>query len=86
MCAIAWQAIRHFGPNAIRNMVGLVAFTLFTGMITVLRPLQEAAWEQELRLHHSATFLIPMLVAYLIYRVGSRKLIALTNTDGTGWE
>ena len=80
--AAAWQALRHFGPKAIQSVVGLVAFTVYTSMIMLLRPFQDATWDLKMRLHHAATFLIPMLLAYLLYRVMSRKLIEITTTEG----
>ena len=78
---VAWQSLRRFGPKAIQSVVGLVAFSVYTGIFMLLRPFQEATWDLKMRLHHSATFLIPMLLAYLLYRVLSRKLIEVTNTE-----
>ncbi len=77
--AVAWQALRHFGPGAIRYVVGLGAFMLYSQMVVWLRPFQDATWELKMRLHHAATFLIPLLTAYLLYRVLSRKLIEITS-------
>lgn len=79
--AVAWQALWHFGPRAIKCVVGLVAYTAYTGMITFLRSFQEAirGWKGDLYL--SAVFLIPLLLALLLYRVLSRKLIKMTGTD-----
>jgi len=78
---VAWQSLRHFGPKAIQNVVGLIAFSVYTGILMLLRPFQDATWDLKMRLHHFATFLIPMLLAYLLYRVLSRKLIEMTNTE-----
>ena len=80
--AVAWQALRHFGPKAIQGVVGLIAFSVYTSISMLLRPFQDATWDLKMRLHHSATFLIPMLLAYLLYRVVSRKLIELTEAEG----
>ena len=77
--AVAWQALRHFGPGAIRYVVGLGAFLLYSQMVVWLRPFQDATWKLQMRLHHAATFLIPLLTAYLLYRVLSRKLIEITS-------
>jgi len=79
---VAWQSLRHFGPKAIQNVVGLVAFTVYSSIFMLLRPFQDATWDLKMRLHHAATFLIPMLLAYLLYRVASRKLIEITTTEG----
>lgn len=78
---VAWRSIRHFGPKAVQAVTGLLAFSVYTGLMTLLRPFQEATWDLKMRLHHSATFLIPMLLSYLLYRVMSRKLIQLTETE-----
>lgn len=79
--AVAWQALRYFGPKAIKNVVGLVAFSAYTGMSTFLEPLQEATRHLKGDLYLSATVFIPMLIAFLLYRVLSRKLIEMTGTD-----
>ena len=78
---VAWRSIRHFGPKSVQAVTGLLAFSVYTGLMALLRPFQEATWDLKMRLHHSATFLIPILLAYLLYRVLSRKLIQLTKTE-----
>ena len=79
--AVAWQALRHFGTKAVQNVVGLVAFTVYTSIFMLLRPFQDATWDLKMRLHHSATFLIPMLLSYLLYRILTKKLIEMTQTE-----
>lgn len=78
LLAVVWQALRYFGPEAIRYVVGLGAFLLYSQMAVWLRPFQDATWKLQMRSHHAATFLIPLLTAYLLYRVLSRKLIGMT--------
>jgi len=78
---VAWQSLRHFGTKAIQNVVGLVAFSVYTASMMLFRPFQDATRDLEMKLHHAATFLIPMLLAYLLYRVLSRKLIEVTNME-----
>lgn len=73
--AIAWQNLRHFGRKSIQYVAGLVAFSVYVGLITLMEPFME--------LYPSATSLIPLLLAYLLYRVLSRKLIQLTETQSS---
>ena len=81
--AVSWQTLRHFGAKAIQNAVGLVAFSFYTTMIVLLRPYQDATWDLKMRIHHAATFMIPMLLAYLFYRIVSRKFIEYTTIRPT---
>jgi len=78
--AIAYQSLRHFGPNSIKNVTCLAALTLYTILITLVRPYQEAILELKIVLLDAATILIPLLLAYLLYSVVSRKLIQITET------
>jgi len=80
--AVAWQALRHFGPNAIKNVVGLVAYSAYTAVIAFLDGFQEAVREKG-NLYFSAMCLTPVLLAYLLYRVLSRKLIEMTGMDAS---
>lgn len=81
--AVAWQSIRRFGPNPIKSVTALVAFSIYVGLTTLVEPFEEAAQDLKMELFPSATFLIPMLLAYLFYRVVSRKLIQLTETESS---
>jgi hypothetical protein len=81
--AVAWQALRHFGPNAIRNVVGLVAFSTYIAVSTFLDRFEEAAREKG-DLYFSAMVFIPVLLAFLLYRALSSKLIQMTGTDASG--
>ncbi len=78
---IAWQNLRHFGPTSIRAIVGLLAFAAHSSIFTLLRPFSDTAWELKMEALHFATFVVPILLAYLLYRVVSRKLIELTETQ-----
>jgi len=80
--AVAWQALRHFGPTAIKNVVGLVVFSAYTAVSTFLERFEEAAREKG-NLYFSALFFIPVLLAFLLYRVLSRKLIEMTETNAS---
>jgi hypothetical protein len=80
--AIAWQALRRFGPTAIKNVVGLVVFSVYTAVSTFLDRFQDAAREKG-DLCFAAMFFIPVLLAFLLYRVLSRKLIEMTETNAS---
>jgi hypothetical protein len=79
--AIAYQNIRHFGPNSIKNMTGLAAFYLYCILISHVGPYLTATRESMMQgLLSLAAFLILILLAYFFYLVVSRKLIQLTET------
>jgi hypothetical protein len=80
--AIAWRALRRFGPTAIKNMVGLVVFSVYTAVSTLLDRFQDAAREKG-DLYFAAMFFIPVLLAFLLYRVLSRKLIEMTEMNAS---
>lgn len=80
--AVAWQALRRFGPTAIKNVVGLVMFSAYTAVSTFLDRFQEAARKKG-DLYFSAMFVIPVLLAFLLYRVLSRRLIEMTETNAS---
>jgi len=81
--AVAWQNLRHFGRESIQNVTALVALLVYTGLMTLVEPFQDATRDLKKELLYSATFLIPVLLAYLFYRVLSRKLIQLTETESS---
>jgi hypothetical protein len=81
--AIAWQALRHFGPNAIRNVVGLVAYAAYTGAIAWLHPYLEASRRPKENLWAAAMVFGSMLLVYLLYRTLSRRLIEMTRPDAS---
>jgi hypothetical protein len=78
--AIAWQALRHFGPNAIRNVVGFFMFLAWSLLAWFPESSQhgEPRWQGELL--EIALVLGPLYLALLLYRVLSRKLIQMTGT------
>ena len=80
LVAIAWQNVRHFGPRSTRNLSGLLAFTSWVCMAILLRPVQDAAQERRMGFLHLVIFLGPQLLAFLLHRVLSEKLVALTGT------
>jgi hypothetical protein len=80
LIAVAWRTLRRFGPTAIKNVVGLVAFSAYIAVSTFLERFQEAAREKG-DLYLSALSFIPLLFAFLLYRVLSRKLIEMTETN-----
>ncbi len=80
--AVAWQALRHFGPTAIKNVVALVVLSGYTAVSTFLDRFEEAAREKG-DLYFSALFFIPLLLAFVLYRALSRKLIELTEANAS---
>jgi cation transport ATPase len=81
--AVAWQAVRHFGPNAIKNVVALVAFSAYCVMSLFPEPPQEVTRDLKGKLYLYAAVFVPMLLAFLLYRVLSRKLIEMTGADAS---
>jgi len=79
--AIAYQNLRHFGPNSIKSMTGLAAFYLHCILIGHVGPYLQAIREPPLEaLLSVAALVISVLLAYFFYLVVSRKLIQLTET------
>ncbi len=79
--AVAWQTLRHFGPEAIQNMSALIAFFAYTGISKLLEPFQKASKKEIQRF--LTEFFIPVLLAYLLYRTLSRKLTEITKAQDT---
>ena len=77
--AIAWQNVRRFGPNAIRNVTALVILVLYACVPEWLY-LRESTRSLGPFLD-SALGLLPLILAYLLYRFFSRKLIQLTGVE-----
>lgn len=76
--AVAWQALRRFGPNAIRNVVALVVFGLFAVMDMLLSPILDAPEESRVK---PLLVLAILLLVFVLYRVLSGKLIELTGAN-----
>jgi len=74
-----WQSIRYFGTKAIQSVVALVAYSVYIGLL-MLRSFLPITLDQKMRLHSFVTFFVPVLIAYLLYRVLTRKLIEITET------
>jgi len=81
--AVAWQNLHHFGPNAIQNIVALVAFLAYAGLLVLLEPFEKYTHNSKTVLDDIATVFGPILLAYMLYRVLSRKLIQITETQNT---
>jgi len=79
---IAYRGIVHFDQRGVRHITALAVIALYTKASVALQPIQDAAWEMKDHLLHTSSFFIPILFAYLIYLVVSRKLIELTETTG----
>jgi len=78
--AIAYQSLRHFGPNSIKNVSGLAAFTLYTILINLVGSCIEATREPMMELLGAGAIFILMFLVYYFYSVVSRKLIQITET------
>jgi len=84
LLAIAWQNLRHFGPEAIQNVTALVIICAWSDVSALLEPLQETTSDLGTGSHYEfAKVFIPMLLAYLFYRALSRKLIEITKPENT---
>lgn len=79
--AIAWQNLRRFGPNAIKNVTCLVALVLWGILASFDRPLESETAGIKTDLIEMAIFWIPLLLAFFLYRVVSNKLIQITQAD-----
>ena len=78
--AIAYQNLRHFGPNSIKSMTGLATIILHSILIVQVGPYIGATQEPMRTLLYVAVFSIISLLAYFFYSVVSRKLIQITET------
>jgi len=79
--AIAYQNLRHFGPNAIRNVTCLVTLTLY-GTLAPLDPLEQLAIGGVMGAFVDvAIHSIPLLLAVFFYLVVSKKLIRITEVQ-----
>lgn len=81
--AVAWQTLRRFGSNAIRNVVGLSMFLAWSRLAWFPESSHhsEPRWQGELL--EIALVLGPVCLAFLLYRVLSRKLIQMAGTAAT---
>jgi hypothetical protein len=71
---IAWRSIRNFGPRSIKNVVGLVVFSIYTALPKPQPPFKNLTWE-------ICGILIPIIIGLLVYRVLSGRLIEMTETQ-----
>lgn len=80
MIAVACQSLRRFGPDAIRNVVGLVMFFAWSQLAWFPESSQhsEPRWRSDLA--ETALVLGSLCLAFLLYRILSRKLIQMTGT------
>ncbi len=80
---IAWQTLRRFGPTAIRNVVGLFTFLAWSQLAWFPESSRhsEPRWGSELV--EAALVLGPLCLAFLLYRILSRKLILAIGTDAS---
>ena len=63
-------------------MVGLVVFSVYTAVSRLLDWFQDAAREKG-DLYFAAMFFIPVFLAFLLYRVLSRKVVEMTETNAS---
>lgn len=75
---VAYQTVRRFSAQAIRNLFILLAYAVYSVLLRFLGPYEEATRRLDMKLHHAATFLFPLLIAILFYKVMARALIKLT--------
>jgi hypothetical protein len=78
--AVAWQAVRRFGPTAIRNVVGLMAFFAWSMLTWFPESSQDGGPRWRSDLVDAAIVLGSLCLAFLLYRMLSRKLIQMTGT------
>jgi peptidoglycan/LPS O-acetylase OafA/YrhL len=62
--AVAWQNLRRFGPNAIKNLTFLVIYTLYSVLTPFPKPSHEATWKTNLL--DITQFLVPLLLAFFL--------------------
>ncbi|MHC4172405.1 MAG: hypothetical protein ACYST5_05625 [Planctomycetota bacterium] len=78
--AIAYQSLRHFGPNSIKNVTGLAAFALYTILVNLVGSCIETTREPMMQLLGAGAIFILILPAYIFYSIVSRRLIQITET------
>ena len=79
LMAVAWQNLRHFGPNTIKNLTFLVVISLYFVLTPLPKPSQEATWKTDLL--NLTQFLVPILLAFFLYSAISKKLIKIIYKD-----
>jgi hypothetical protein len=82
LLAVAWQNLRHFGPNSIRNVTFLLVFALYL-FVPDIKLYQEATARLKTDLLQFAAFLIPVLLGFVLYSVVSKKLIQITKIENS---
>jgi hypothetical protein len=83
MLVIAWRALRHFGPNVIRIVVGLVMFLAWFLLARLPLVPRDGGPRWRSNLLNTAIVLGPPCLAFLLYRIISRKLIQMTGTGAS---
>jgi hypothetical protein len=81
--AIAWQALRRFGPNAIRNVVGFFMFLVWSELAWFPESSEHSEPRGRGHLLEAALVLGSLCLAFLLYRILSRKLIQMTGTGAS---
>jgi len=80
--AIGYQALWRFGPNAIRNVTALVCLALL-GLVPTIEPTEKPADRMMRDLMDVAIHILPLILALLLYRLVSKKLIRLAGLEKT---
>jgi hypothetical protein len=80
LIGVAWKALWRFGPNVIQSVVSLVLLVAWSLLAWVPEPSRdnEPRWPGQLL--EMALVLGPLYLAFLLYRILSRKLIQITGT------
>ena len=80
--AVAWQNLRCLSPNSIRNLTFLFVLFLYSyGSDAISKLLEESTSETPSELVTLASFLVPVIIAFILYSIISKKLIQIINTN-----
>jgi hypothetical protein len=79
--AVAWQNLRRFGPNSIKNVTFLVVYSLYVILTPFDELSEETTWTRQTEFSQFVRFSIPLLLMFFVYSVVSRKLIQTTKAE-----
>ncbi len=78
---VAWQTLRRFGPKAIKDMVLIIALFAYGSTAALLDQFLGATQNLEKELYQLAAVIMPLVLAWLLYRILSKTLIEITKAE-----
>lgn len=75
----AFQNILRFGENSIRSISAIIALSVSGLLLLWLVPfVKNVAFELTSKPHYVVLFFIPLIIAFIVYSILSKKLIQIT--------